>query len=63
MAVRPDNPTKAYLGDGVYVSNYWGDLKLETDRNGVTHWIVLEPQVYRALLDYVAAQVAKAEGR
>jgi hypothetical protein len=50
-----DTPTKEYIGDGVYVSVRagWGDLLLETDRDGVTHWIVLEPQAYAALLAYV----------
>jgi hypothetical protein len=51
---------KEYIGDGVYVSYQWGDLRLETERGGVTHWIVLEPQVYTALVAYVAAQRAKA---
>jgi hypothetical protein len=52
-AAHTRRPTKAYIGDGVYVSIEWGNLKLETDRGGVTHWIVLEPQVYAALVDYV----------
>ena len=55
----PDHATKAYLGDGVYVDVDWGDLKLSTDRGGVTHWIVLEPQVYAALLAYVKAAIAE----
>jgi len=62
----PDLPTKAYLGDGVYVDVDWGDLKLSTDRGGVTHWIVLEPQVYAALVAYVTralATPAKRDGR
>jgi hypothetical protein len=50
---------KEYIGDGVYVSVEWGDIKLETDRGGVTHWIVLEPQVYAALVAYVNAQRKK----
>jgi hypothetical protein len=56
-------PAKAYIGDGVYVSYEWGDLRLETERSNGTHWIVLEPQVYAALVAYVAAQRKKAEGR
>jgi hypothetical protein len=55
--------TKEYIGDGVYVSMHYGDVTLETDRSGVTHWIVLEPQVYAALVEYVNEQRAKAEGR
>ena len=57
-----ENP-KVYLGDGVYVSTRWGDLKLETDRHGITHWIVLGPDEYAALLAYVAAQQRHAEER
>ena len=49
---------KVYLGDGVFVSNYYGDLKLETERDGVTHWIVLGPSEYRALQEYVATASA-----
>jgi len=52
-------PTKDYLGDGVYASIRFGDLMIETDRSGITHWIVLEPQVYAALLEYVKEQRAK----
>lgn len=51
----PDG-AKEYLGDGVYVENYYGDLMLSTDRSGVTHWIVLGPAEYAALLAYVAAR-------
>ncbi len=43
-----------YLGDGVYASFELGDLTLETDRNGITHWIVLEPQVYAAMVEYMS---------
>jgi hypothetical protein len=46
---------KEYIGDGVYVSLEFGDLKLETDRDGVTHWIVLGPNEYAALVNYVYA--------
>lgn len=49
-----ETPAKEYIGDGVYVTYRYGDLTLETDRGGVTHWIVLEPQVYAALVAYVA---------
>jgi hypothetical protein len=50
---------KEYLGDGVYASVRFGDLLLETDRSGVTHWIVFEPQVYAALVKYVDAERKK----
>lgn len=49
------DPNKEYLGDGVYVSVEYGDIKIETDRSGVTHWIVLGPSEYAALIEYVEA--------
>ena len=58
-----DKRTKEYIGDGVYVSFQYGDVTLETDRSGITHWIVLEPEVYEALVAVVAAYRAKAEER
>lgn len=58
-----DQPTREYIGDGVYVSFEWGDLKLETDRSGVTHWIVLGPSEYAGLLAFVKAHRTKAEDR
>lgn len=47
---------KVYLGDGVYVSlRPVGDVLLETDRSGVTQWIVLGPVEYAALVAFVTA--------
>jgi hypothetical protein len=48
---------KRYLGDGVYVDvDELGQLVLTTE-NGIeaTNRIVLEPEVYNALVAYVAA--------
>lgn len=55
--------SKAYLGDGVYVvANGWGELTLTTENGyGPTNTIVLEPQVWVALLQYV--EKLKKEGR
>lgn len=46
---------KAYLGDGCYADFDGYDLVLTTE-NGVaaTNRIVLEPEVYKALLEYMA---------
>ena len=46
---------KRYLGDGVYVDSEKGMLKL-TAENGIsaTDTIWLEPEVYAALVKYVA---------
>lgn len=47
--------TKSYLGDGVYVDVDAGGLVL-TAENGIaaTDTIYLDPEVWQALLDYVA---------
>jgi len=58
MTTRPT----CYLGDAVYVSlEEYGDLVLTTgdhDEAKATNRIVLEPQVYRALLAFVEGPVA-----
>lgn len=47
---------KQYLGDGVYVVAEYGQLVLTTE-NGIkaTNLIVIEPEVYAALVAYVAS--------
>jgi len=47
--------SKQYLGDGVYV-DFDGFALVLTTENGIetTNTIVLEPEVYSALLAYVA---------
>lgn len=48
-------PHRCYLGDGVYIDIEFGSLVLTTeDGISATNRIVLEPEVYRALLQYVA---------
>jgi hypothetical protein len=44
---------KHYIGDGVFAEMSFGDLTLSTERSDATHWIVLEPQVWAALVAYV----------
>jgi hypothetical protein len=46
---------KHYIGDGVYAEMRFGDLTLSTERSEGTHWIVLEPQAWAALVAYVIA--------
>jgi hypothetical protein len=55
---------KLYLGDGVYV-DFDGYALVLTTENGlaVNDRIVLEPEVYAALLEYVARLKADAGGR
>ncbi len=46
---------KEYLGDGAYVEAKYGGLQLTTENGiSVTNSIFLEPEVYAALLEYVA---------
>ncbi len=52
--MKPYEHNKAYLGDGVYVASDGVDLHLTTeDGIAVTNHIVIEPEVYAALLTYV----------
>lgn len=51
---------KTYLGDSVYAQNDGFGIILTTeDGYRVTNEIHLEPQVYQALLDYMAKCVEK----
>jgi hypothetical protein len=43
---------KQYLGDGVYVENSDGQLKLTTEPLGEINIIYLEPEVMNALIEY-----------
>lgn len=56
--------SKTYLGDGAYV-DFDGYALVLTTENGIreTNRIVLEPEVYAALLEYVARLKADAGGR
>ena len=53
---------KHYLGDAVYV-DFDGYMLVLTTEDGIraTNTIALEPEVYRALLQYVAILTARAE--
>lgn len=55
---------KAYLGDGAYV-DFDGYALILTAENGIiaTDRIVLEPEVYHALVAYVAALSPNAAPR
>lgn len=44
---------ETYLGDGLYVSFDGYILTLRAPREHGDHWVGLEPQVFKALLDYV----------
>ena len=51
---------KTYLGDGVYIEQVPGGLKMTTE-NGIeaTNTIYLEPAVVEAFIDYVSRCIAE----
>jgi hypothetical protein len=52
---------ETYLGDGLYASFDGYQIILRAPReNGDHHWVALEPQVYMALLAFVAKLKAEA---
>jgi hypothetical protein len=53
--------SKRYLGDGVYVEfTGYGEVKLWTEREDGTHWMVLGPGELTALLRFVE-EIQRAE--
>lgn len=51
--------SETYLGDGLYASFNGWMITLRTSRDGDDHFICLEPEVYHALLQFVAGLKAK----
>ncbi len=45
-------PAEEYLGDGVYASFDGIQVWLRADRDGRSHMVALEPEAYRALVNY-----------
>lgn len=43
---------RAYLGDGLYAEFDGYQIWLTTDRDGFTHEVALEPEVFSSLQDY-----------
>jgi hypothetical protein len=59
MTQRTQRPRKVYLGDSVYVVSDGSGLWLTTENGGPpSSSIYLEPEVYSALLAYVAELAA-----
>lgn len=54
MSDLPEPGEEAYLGDGLYVSFDGYHLRLRAPRPEGDHWVALERDVYRALLQWVA---------
>ena len=44
--------SERYLGDGLYASFDGFMFKLRAPRSDGDHWVGLEPDVYKALLEY-----------
>jgi len=53
MPKPTDDPTRRYLGDGVYASFDGWQVWLTTDRLEGQHSIALEPSVFADLMKYV----------
>jgi hypothetical protein len=52
---------ETYLGDGLYVSFDGWQISLRAPRDGGDHFVSLEPDVFRALLDWVTRHPALLE--
>lgn len=53
-SVRPEGTTRdeSYIGDGVHADFDGYAITLKTERHGDSQWIVLEPEVYSALVRF-----------
>jgi len=47
---------ETYLGDGLYASFDGFMVTLRAPRTNGDHWVGLEPEIWRALVEYVEAQ-------
>lgn len=57
----PRSITRRHIGDGVYVYVTKGQVTLQTwDGKAVTNQVVMEPEVWAALTDYVAFAAARS---
>ncbi len=48
--------SETYLGDGLYASFDGFYVKLRAPRDGVDHWVALEPAVVRAFVRFMFEQ-------
>lgn len=54
MPDLPKRDEETYLGDGLYASFDGWYIKLRAPRSDGDHFIGLEPDVYRSLMEWVA---------
>jgi hypothetical protein len=54
MPDLPARDVETYLGDGLYASFDGWYIRLRAPREGGDHVVALEPEVYRAMLEWVA---------
>lgn len=54
MTDLPVKDAETYLGDGLYASFDGWSIKLRAPREGGDHFVGLEPDVYRAMLEWIA---------
>jgi len=55
MSDLPDPNGETYVGDGLYASFDGWQVRLRAPRTDGDHWIGMEPEVYRALLRWIAS--------
>jgi hypothetical protein len=53
MTGLPEQGRETYLGDGLYVSFDGWQIVLRAPRVGGDHFVALEPEVYRALVNWI----------
>jgi len=44
---------ETYLGDGLYAKFDGFGIELKAERDGMTHWVYLEPNVYLELTNFM----------
>ncbi len=52
MALNEDGHETVYLGDGAYVAFDGFGFNVYTDRDGVKHWVQLDPPALQALVTF-----------
>lgn len=52
--VLPPPGAETYIGDGLYACFDGWQILLRAPREGVDHWVGLEPAVWQALLNWIS---------
>jgi len=46
-------PYETYLGDGLYVELEGDQVRLKAERDGMIHWVALEPEVLNTFIAWL----------